>query len=121
MAKTLDDLLDDVRQMLQDKREPYRYSDATLIGRINTAFREAQRIRPDIYLAEGTDDYYMEDVPTYTTSDLGTNTLFPVDEKFFQAIVFQVVGTIELGDDQFAVDNRAMTLLAAFRQTLLGA
>lgn len=121
MAKTLDDLLGDVRQMLKDKRLPYRYDDATLVGRINTALQEAYRIRPDIYLATGTDDYYMADVPTYTISDLGVNTAFPVDDRFFQAIVFQVVGTIELGDDQFAVDNRAMSLLAAFRQTLLGA
>jgi hypothetical protein len=39
---------------------------------------------------------------------------------FYMAVVFHVVGKIQLGDDEFAVDNRAMTLLAAFRRDLIG-
>lgn len=125
MAKTLDDLLGDIRQMLQDKRLPYRYDDATLLDRVNTAFRETKRIRPDAFIlgTPGVDEVTTTDPPTYTTADLGvtpTPTAFPIDEIFYQPIVFHTVGTIELGDDQFAVDNRAMTLLAAFRASLIG-
>jgi len=34
--------------------------------------------------------------------------------------VFYAVGKLQLGDDEFTLDNRAMTLLAAFRQALVG-
>lgn len=126
MAKTLDDLVDEIRLMLKDRREPYRYSQADVIEAINTALREVKRVRPDAFLSccvDGTDGGGTIALPDYTPADLGltpTPTPFPIDEMFYMAVVFHVVGKLQLGDDEFAVDNRAMTLLASFRQILLG-
>lgn len=122
MAKTLDDLVSDVRLMIKDRRTPYRYSDTDVLDRVNNAFRELKRIRPDAYLGCCSDESSEVTLPTYTSADLGLlpATAFPLDEIFFQAIVFHTVGTLELGDDEFAVDNRAMSMLAAFRQMLVG-
>jgi hypothetical protein len=127
VAKTLDDLVGEIRLMLKDRREPYRYSQADVIEAVNSALREVKRLRPDAFLTccvDGTDGGGTIAMPDYTPADLGltpTPTAFPIDENFYLAVVFHVVGKLQLGDDEFAVDNRAMTLLAAFRQNLLGA
>lgn len=125
MAKTLDDLVDEIRLMLKDRRVPYRYTQADVIEAINTALREVKRVRPDAWLSccvDGTDGGGTIDMPDYTEADLGLlpATAFPIDEIFYMAVVFHVVGKLQLGDDEFAVDNRAMSLLASFRQILLG-
>lgn len=124
MAKTLDDLVIEIRLMLKDRRVPYRYPQSDIIEAINTALREVKRVRPDAFLGCCSDENGgTVDMPDYTEADLGltpTPMPFPIDEIFYTAVVFHVVGKIQLGDDEFAVDNRAMTLLASFRQILLG-
>lgn len=117
MAKTLDNLVDESRLMLQDRRVPYRYTDSDVVEAINSGFREVKRIRPDLFVDYGAGI----PLPSYTTGDLGSAVAFPINEAFFMAVVFYVVGKLQLGDDEFAVDNRAMTLLASFRSLLLGA
>lgn len=125
MAKTLDDLVSEVRLMLKDRRAPFRYSDDDIVEGVNTALREVKRLRPDAYLKYVTQSepaFLPIDLPDYTTASLGLvpPTAFPIEEQFYNAVLYHVVGKIQLGDDEFAVDNRAMTLLAAFRQQLLG-
>ena len=123
MAKTLDNLMDEVRLLLKDRREPYRYSTADLLDGVNTAFITVKTLRPDAFLVCCTDENGDTALPTYTEADLGLNpaTDFPIDQMFYLPVVYHVVGKIQLGDDEFAVDNRAMSLLAAARQGLLGA
>lgn len=119
MAKTLDNLVDEVRLMLKDRRVPYRWTQTDVLAAINSGFRETKRVRPDIYLNVAGDIA----LPNFVEADLGlaTPTAFPIDEIFFMALVFYATGKLQLGDDEFTVDNRAMTLLSAFRQLLLGA
>ena len=119
MAKTLDNLVDETRLMLKDRRVPYRYTQTDVLESINCAFREVKRIRPDIYLNVAGDIA----LPNFVEADLGlgTPTPFPIDETFFMAVVFYSVGKLQLGDDEFTLDNRAMTLLSSFRQLLLSA
>jgi hypothetical protein len=120
VAKTLDDVVSEARLMLQDRRVPYRYTQADLASAVNTAMRELKRLRPDVFLSYDPENPIT--LPNYVEADIGAlpAKAFPIDEIFFQAIVFHVVGKLQLGDDEFAVDNRAMTLLAAFRQQLVG-
>ena len=111
--------------MLKDRRLPYRYQQTDVLEAINTALREVKRTRPDAFLTccvDGTDGGGTVTMPDYTEADLGLDpaTPFPIDEIFYMAVVFHAVGKLQLGDDEFAVDNRAMTLLASFRQILLG-
>jgi hypothetical protein len=117
VAKTLDTLVDEVRLMLKDRRLPYRYTQSDVLNAINSGYREAKRIRPDIFVnyAGGIA------LPDFVEGNLGSAMALPIDEKFFMPIVFYAVGKLQLGDDQFAIDNRAMTLLSGFRNMLLGA
>lgn len=125
VAKTLDDLMGEIRLMLKDRRAPYRYSDADIVEGVNTALREVKRLRPDAYLSytNVTEPVFaVTALPDYSTASLAQvpPTAFPLEEIFYLPVVYHVVGKLQLGDDEFAVDNRAMTLLAAFRQQLLG-
>ncbi len=119
MAKTLDNLVDEARLLLKDRRVPYRFTQADVLAAVNSGFREVKRIRPDIFLNPAGNI----SLPDFVEADLGlgTPTPFPIDEMFFMPVVFYTVGKLQLGDDEFTLDNRAMTLLATFRQLLVGA
>jgi hypothetical protein len=133
-TKTLDDLQTEVREIIQDQVTPYRYSDAWLIQIFNTAIRDLYRIRPDAYIGNFTTGVLSANVMnTYSTADLqvingvanptppATPTPMPFDDRlFYGAVVFYVVGRMEISDDQFADNNRAMTLLEAFQKQLTG-
>jgi hypothetical protein len=124
VAKTLDNLVDEIRLMTKDRRVPYRYTQTDILEAINSAFRETKRLRPDIFVGCCTDEAGGTiDLPSYVEADLGltpTPTPYLIDEIFFMTTVFYAVGKLQLGDDEFTLDNRAMTLLAAFRQALVG-
>lgn len=134
VTKTIDDCLTEVRQILNDLVVPYRYSDNWLIFVLNTALRDLYRIRPDAYIGNFITGVLSANlVNTYATTDLQVIngvanptppvpiTPFPVDDRLFYAsIVFYMIGRVELNDDEFADNNRAMTLLTAFRAQLTG-
>lgn len=134
-TKTIDDCFAEVRQILNDSVVPYRYSDSWLIYVLNTALRDLYRIRPDAYIGNFiTGVLSANPINTYSTTDLqvinGTAnptppvpaTPWPVDDRLFYApIVFYMIGRVELNDDEFADNNRAMTLLTAFHAQLTSA
>jgi hypothetical protein len=108
MAKrTINDCFTHVREILQDQVEPYRYPDSDLIRSLNSALYELKRIRPDVWL--GT---YGTDLTLYTISDLALE--IPFDSVFFQPVVYYIAGSLELRDDEFAIDGRAVTLVRSF-------
>lgn len=116
MAKTLDNVVDEARLMLKDRRAPYRYTDTDVLESINSGFREIKATRPDIYLSPAGNI----PLPSYVPADIGTLVAFPIDEIFFLPLVFFTVGKLQLGDDEFTLDNRAMTLMSSFRRMLVG-
>lgn len=132
VTKTLDDTVLEVRQIVQDTFTPYRYSDEWVVQVFNTAIRDLYRIRPDAFIGNFTSGVLSANaMNTYSTSDLqvidGTvnatppspATPVPFDDRlFYGAVVFYIVGRLEISDDQFADNNRAMTLLGAFQQQL---
>lgn len=134
VTKTIDNCIAEVRQVLNDMQAPYRYSDAWMISILNTALREVYRLRPDAYIGNFTTGVLSANLaPTYSTSDLQVingvanptpptpATPFPIDDRlFFGPVTFYVAGRIEINDDQFADNNRAMTLMQAFRAELVG-
>jgi hypothetical protein len=122
MAKTLPDLVSEVRALVQDERaSSYRYSDSRVLAQINSSFREVYRLRPDAFSGCCSDDGVT--VPTYVLADLAVVPAieFPIDELFWQPVVFHVVGVLELADDEFANDGKAISLMTAFQRTLVGA
>ena len=133
VTKTLDDLVLECRLIVNDTQYVYRYADSTVIQKINTALREVYRYRPDAYIGNFTSGILSSNAAnTYAKTDLQNYdgaanptppvpaTPFPLDDRlFFGPVVFYVTGLLELGDDEFADNNRAMTLLQTFRGMLI--
>lgn len=125
VTKTIDDLVAEARTLLNDSTVPYRFSNEILLRSFNTALREIYRYRPDAYVGNFTSGALSRNlVNTYDETDLGTIptlTAFPLDDRmFYSPVLYYTVGLTELSDDEFTDDNRAMTLLTAFRTTLVG-
>lgn len=112
MPKTIDDALVDARVILNDTAGD-RYTDAQLISDLNNALSTTKSIRPDAFILG-------EVLPEFTVADLNLSTDFPMPEIFYQSFVYYLAGNAELRDDEFAVDGRAMTLLATYRRNLTG-
>jgi hypothetical protein len=122
IAKLIDDVISESRLMIGDARVPYRYSDVNMVAHLNTALAEVYRYRPDAYIGNFTvGTLGSNPVTNYSTSDLGTSTLFPLDNRlFFNPVVFFVAGRAELADDEFTENSRSTSLLMAFRNMLIG-
>lgn len=114
MPKSIDQALVDARLILQD-RDGERYTDADLISDLNSAISMTKMLRPDAFVLG-------EALPEFVVGDLGQapQTAFPLPQIFYQSFVYFLAGNAELRDDEFAVDNRAMTLLSAYRRNLTG-
>ena len=132
-TKTMDDLFNEVRFILNDTQAPYRYSDERMVYHYNTALREIYRLRPDLYISFTNAILSANLVNTYSTSDLqvidGTAnptpptpaTPFPLDDRLaYGPCVFYVAGRTEIEDDEFADNNRAMILMQQLKAQLQG-
>lgn len=119
MARTIGDVITDVRDILQDTRSPYRYSDDSLYSYLNRAFINVKDIRPDAYWGRYTSGTYPPsyDIPEYSAGDEAE--LWPLSSVFFTPIVMYVAGSAELKDDEFTRDARAAILLETFRRHLI--
>lgn len=125
MAWTIKDAIDTARDHIQDAREGnYRHSDEKLIRYFNQAMSDARKLRPDLFLPNITENFNF-----YTVADLGDpdalpdpipSTDFPLDLMYFTPVVEYVTGLVGLGDDEFAQDGRAISLLNRFSQKLIG-
>lgn len=130
-AKSLDDVFTEVRLLTNDvgvNGSNFRYTNDQLMSNFNTALRELYRYRPDAWIGnftQGVITNAANPMPSYSAeTDLGLDppTPLPVDDRlFFNALVFFVVGRLELGDDEFTDQGRAAQLLASFRSMLGGA
>jgi hypothetical protein len=119
MAYMVSDLLERVRQVLQDQdQNGYRYPTSDLVGYLNDAVTEAKRLRPDMFI--GTYKKTRTFVSTNPSTDYSA-VPFPLSDDVFTAVVGYVVGFAEIRDDEFAVDGRAMTFMNSFTQKLMGA
>ncbi len=129
-AKSLDDLVSEARLLINDTGvggSNYRFTQDQVMAKINTAFRELYRYRPDAWIGNFTQGVITNSaspMPTYSAEDdlgLTPPTPLPVDDRlFFNALVFFVVGILELGDDEFTDQGRSSQLLASFRSMLGG-
>lgn len=104
---TVEDLLGRVRTLLQDKVEPYRYSDDDLIAGLNEACLEAKRLRPDLFLRT----YDNGSFPNYSAL---ANTLEYIPDEYKTAFIYYVTGNATLRDSEENSDERAAGLLNKF-------
>jgi hypothetical protein len=120
MAYAIGDLVTMCRNMVNDTIEEgstpsFRYSNQEFMDAFNDAFIQARAKRPDAFLAIG----LRAALPYYTVTDVTNNTAFPLDPMFFPAFMFYMCGRIELKEDTFSDDNRAVTLMNKFTSQLL--
>lgn len=109
--KTVGDYITSARTLVQDQRVPYRYPDADLARYVSEAVTEARRVRPDMFFGAT-----RLDLPIYGAGSMAT--VVPLPDNYFTQVVNYVAGRAEMRDDTFAVDGRAMTLMAAFSLAL---
>ena len=116
--RTIDEIIADVREILQDEVSPYRYTDASLVRNLNNALAQLYRVRADAFF--GT---YDSGIPKFSEADLGQSpgTAFPVHDMYSVSVVYFMAGYAELRDDEFNVDARAATLLKQFVAEIRGA
>ena len=116
MAQTISSFVSDVRYGVSDTRAPYRYSDDRILSVLNQGLRELARLRPDAFI----DTFDVDDivVPEYTSADLLEP--LPFGYLFTTPLLDFVVGMIELADDEFTVDGRAITLRQKFTSSVVG-
>lgn len=117
-TRYVSDLLDRVRQVLQDQdADGYRYPTSDLVGYLNDFTGEAFRLRPDLFVGK----YHVD--PPEVTQAAGTDystVAFPLPRSCFVAAVHYVAGRAEVRDDEYAANGRASSFLQAATQMLMG-
>lgn len=109
MARTCQQVIDRVAEVLQDEAH-VRYTEPQILNQIVDAIVQIRAVRPDVFVA------------SYTTplpDSLSAATPLPVPDQYFTGICYYAAGCLELRDDEFAVDGRAMTLRDALVKKLV--
>jgi hypothetical protein len=111
MSRTVQELVTEARGHLQDSREPYRYQDADFIGFANSALRDIRRLRPDFFVGTFADPF--PEITALTDE-------WPLEETTELPVIYFFAGSAMLRDDEFAVDQRALSLVKTFSDMLVG-
>lgn len=109
---TVQSVIDDVRTLLLDKLQPYRYTDPELLLALNTALLEARRLRADLFVTR-----WGNEVPYYGAI---SGEPFCLEPQFRLGFVFGVCAHALLRDDEDVQDQRANTFLSRFHDILVG-
>lgn len=109
---TVQDYITEVRRLLQDEVQPYRYSDDDLVAFLNQAFLEVRRVRPDAMRR-----YFYTNPPTYSASSLSQSV--DMDMMFRMALVYYMAGRAHLLDEEPVQDTRAAAFLNKFTAQLM--
>lgn len=110
--ETVSDYLTDVRTLLLDSVAPYRYDDPSLLTALNVTILEARRLRPDLFVFR-----HHDKVPQFFTNDTSE---FEMEPQFRLAFVYGVCAHALARDQEDVQDNRAATMMTAFRDILIG-
>jgi hypothetical protein len=99
------------RVLLQDAVVPYRYPDADLLDALNSAFDDARRLRPDMFLPTfGT-------LPFFTAND---GTSVPVDNMFRMGFLYYMCAQAQIRDEENTQDSRAAEFMGLWHEHLTG-
>lgn len=114
-ALTYGQLILQVRAIVQDQAQPFRYQDNELYFNLTEALADARRMRPDLFLFMGLDT-----APLLVTS-AAANTQFPIPWQYVPAFIDYVISRAESRDDTYTDDSRAAAFAARFIQRMTGA
>lgn len=109
---SVDGYVKGIRRLLQDKREPFRYTDNAIIAGLNLSILEAYRIRPDIFICRTGFN-----VPQYEQPSGDT---VPIEMQFRVAIEYGAAAHILLSDEEDVQDSRANSFQEKAHDILVG-
>lgn len=116
MAWTTGQLTAEVRNIVQDKHDT-RYSDERILQAAQTALSEVRRLRPDYFF-----DRMREDLPDLVATGLADpDTIIPLPGFLRSPMTAFTAGWVELVDDQFTDDGRALGLMKILAGSLMRA
>lgn len=104
---TFQDVIDDVRVVLQDA-DGTRYTSPELMSYANDGVQEGFRLRPDFLLGQ-----YTASATVYTATDT-----IPFPTGYQMLLKHYVCYRAELRDDEYSVDGRAAALLGRFQSEM---
>ena len=111
---TVQEYLTRARVLLQDEYAgAYRYSNDVLVEAMNLGLLEMRRLRADLFLSQlraGT-------VPEYSSGTLGASVA--LDNQYRVALLYYIVGHVQLQDQEDPTDQRATIFLNKFTAQLL--
>lgn len=109
---TVADYLASARRLLQDKREPFRYTNEALVDALNAALGEAKRLRADFFV------HTRGRVPHFTVESKQSRV--PIERQFRLGFVHGIVWQVYEQDQEDVNDERAATYMASFQAVLTG-
>lgn len=109
MARTVQAVVDRVREILQDE-DGIRYPDVDVCSYVVDGIQQARSVRPDLFIGQ-----YNVALPDTVT----TAVTLPLPDSIFNALCYFVSGSCELRDDEFAVEGRAMVLRESYNKKLV--
>lgn len=125
---TAQDAISQARHILQDREEPYRYTEAEMVLILNTSMTEIKRLRPDAFAGTfqlPTPQFHDPDNQSPPAGSIPTTDPWPVDEMFIAPVIEYIAGYAELRDDEFvdgaanSSSGRAVALLDRFVARLM--
>lgn len=135
MAKTYQNIIDEARVLLQDTdADGYRYAADALLAILNRGFNELARLRPDAFwdLFDGEDiivpeivnidsdpDSDPDELDSDEDSEVALSDNFGLPMQFYNPLVYFVVSSAEIVDDEFTNDGRAAMLMQQFRAQVM--
>lgn len=108
---TVKDYIKYARRLLQDKRQPYRYTDDAIVEALNMALAEARRLRADFFIK------HQGRVPTF---DCESDEPVPIEPQFRLGFVHGIVWQVYEQDEEDVNDARANTYMASFHAMMTG-
>ena len=109
---TVQGYVKDVRTLLLDRVQPYRYSDVSVLAALNLALLEGRRLRADLFVCR-----YGNHVPQY---EAVSGEEVPIEEQFRLAFVYGIAAHVLLRDEEDVQDARATSFQGLFENILIG-
>ncbi len=110
--ETVSDFVTDIRTLLQDVVQPYRYDDPSLLTALNVTMLEARRIRPDLFVYT-----HHDKVPSFSAVD---TTQVNIEPPFRLSFVYGAASHALARDQEDVQDARASSFMDTFREMLTG-
>lgn len=109
---TVQDYITAARTLLQDEMLPYRYRDEELAESLGFALMDARKMRPDLFLETSG---LVVDIDRTTALD----TLIVFEPMYRRALVYSMVGSAFLRDEEEASQAQAAGFMNHFVANLL--